>query len=179
MRMSSTPADDEAPDSAPAARGHHWRWVVAACGLAVAAALAAFVVVYFQPQKLLIDDHVNEPFPAAAVSPVAERGGAFVSREHGTSGTARIYRLDAGRRVLRIEDLDTSNGPALFVYLSANPADGPEAAFDDSYVDLGGLKGNIGDQNYEIPPNVDLAEYRSVVVWCDRFNAAFGAADLA
>jgi hypothetical protein len=110
---------------------------------------------------------------------VAERTGRFISREHGTTGTATIYVLADGRRVLRLEDLHTSNGPALFVYLSANPAHGPNGAFDDSAVDLGGLKGNIGDQNYEIPPDVDVAEFASVVIWCDRFDAAFGAADLA
>jgi hypothetical protein len=122
----------------------------------------------------------SSPPPATSpAGPVPERGGSFVSREHGTSGTATIYRLDDGRRVLRIEDLHTSNGPALFVYLSANPASGPEGAFDDSYVDLGGLKGNIGDQNYDVPAGVDLSNYASVVIWCDRFDAAFGAADLA
>jgi hypothetical protein len=118
------------------------------------------------------------PPTTAPAGPVPERAGNFVSREHGTSGTATIYRFDDGRRVLRIEDLDTSNGPALFVYLSANPAAGPEGAFDDTYVDLGGLKGNLGDQNYEIPPEVNLDDYTSVVIWCDRFDAAFGAADL-
>ena len=146
-------------------------------GLAVLAVIAAFVLVYFQPQKLFIDDHVNETIPAAGR--VAERTGRFVSREHGTEGTATIYRLDDGRRILRIEDLHTSNGPALVVYLSANPADGREGAFDDTYVDLGGLKGNIGDQNYEIPADVNVEDYMSVVIWCERFSAAFGAADLA
>ena len=45
-------------------------------------------------------------------------------------------------------------------------------------MNLGGLKGNIGNQNYEIPPEINLADYTSVVIWCDRFDAAFGAADL-
>ena len=113
------------------------------------------------------------------VGPTAVRAGRFVPREHSTSGTATIYRLDDGRQIVRIDDLHTSNGPALFVYLSANTATGPESAFDDAYVDLGGLEGNIGDQNYAIPAGVDVANYRSVVIWCDRFDAAFGAADLS
>ncbi len=146
-------------------------------GLAVLAVIVAFVLVYFQPQKLFIDDHVNETIPVA--SRVAERAGRFVSREHQTEGTATIYRFDDGRRILRIENLHTSNGPALVVYLSTNPAKGREAAFDDTYVDLGDLKGNIGDQNYEIPADVIVADYMSVVIWCERFSAAFGAADLA
>jgi hypothetical protein len=119
------------------------------------------------------------PAPTAvAPEPVAERRGSFVSREHGTTGIATVFRFADGRRVLRIEHLHTSNGPALVVYLSTNRAQGPNGAFDDAYVDLGGLKGNIGDQNYEIPADVDLSQYQSVVIWCDRFNVAFGAADL-
>jgi hypothetical protein len=220
MHSATSSADEHIEEAASKSRRRHRRRLIIGGGLAVVVAVAAFVFLYFEPQKLFIDDHVNEPFPVAApatstaaspapaaptkvqsapaaasapdsptsapslpsttlpAGPVSERAGSFVSREHGTSGTATIYRFDDGRRVLRIEDLHTSNGPALFVYLSANPAAGPEGAFDDTYVDLGGLKGNIGDQNYEIPPEVNLADYTSVVIWCDRFDAAFGAADL-
>ncbi len=217
MRTATSSAEDDVDASAARTRGRRRRLIVGG-GLAVVAATAAFVFLYFQPQKLFVDDHVNEPFPVAApptsmaasparaapttvhpsspapdsptpapsltpttslVGPVPERSGSFVSRDHGTSGMATIYQLDDGRRVLRIEDLDTSNGPALFVYLSANPAAGPEGAFDDTYVDLGSLKGNVGDQNYEVPAGVDVANYTSVVIWCDRFDAAFGAADLS
>ena len=83
-----------------------------------------------------------------------------------------------GQHILRLEGFETSNGPALFVYLSQNPADGEDGAFDDDYFDLGELKGNIGDQNYPIPAEVDPLGYTSVVVWCDRFSVSFGAADL-
>jgi hypothetical protein len=118
------------------------------------------------------------PEATAPPRPVAQATGMFVSLDHGTSGSAAVYVVEDGRRVLRIEDLDTSNGPDVYVYLSANPAAGPEGQFDDAYVNLGGLKGNIGDQNYEIPADVDVTQYLSVVIWCDRFNSAFGAADL-
>jgi hypothetical protein len=182
------------------------RWLVIGASAGVLLiAMVVFVLAYFQPQKLFIDDRVNEAFPmvstpatsppitspAAASSvpptvppttvapePLPQRSGTFISREHGTTGTATVYLLADGRRVLRLEDLHTSNGPALFVYLSANPAHGPNGAFDDAYIDLGGLKGNIGGQNYDIPPDVDLSQYASVVIWCDRFDAAFAAADL-
>jgi hypothetical protein len=66
----------------------------------------------------------------------------------------------------------------LVVRLSKNPARGPTGAFGDGYVDLGGLKGNVGDQNYVVPTGVDVGAYRSVVVWCARFSVPFGAADL-
>jgi hypothetical protein len=79
---------------------------------------------------------------------------------------------------VRFDRFRTSNGPALKVYLSAAPATGPADAFDDRYVNLGDLKGNIGEQNYAVPGDVDLARYRSVVVWCKRFSVPFGAAAL-
>ena len=65
------------------------------------------------------------------------------------------------------------------MYLTANLPDGEEGAFDDDFIDLGDLQGNVGDQNYEIPNDVDLTWYSTVVIWCVRFDSAFGAAALA
>jgi hypothetical protein len=157
-----------------------------------AAALAAFVLVWFQPQKLFIDDRVDEALPGA---PVVPRPGAdasvavparptlhtvslarFRSHEHATEGRARVIRIADGRRYVRFERFRTSNGPVLRVYLSSAPPDAPGGMFDDRFVDLGGLKGNIGDQNYEIPRGARLTAYRSVVVWCKRFGVPFAAA---
>jgi hypothetical protein len=152
-----------------------------AIGAGVGVGGLAFVAVWFQPQKLWIDDRVSEPVPVAAKaapSPVDLARGAFVSREHTTTGVVRVIDI-GGRRTVRIEGLRTSNGPDLYVYLSANQADGPEQAFDDDYVSLGRLAGNIGDQNYDVPVTADLSRLSTVVIWCDRFNAVFGAADLA
>jgi hypothetical protein len=115
------------------------------------------------------------PTPPTTAAPA---GTQFVGIDHGTSGTLLVLQDEAGRRFVRLENLDTSNGPDLFVYLSANPFDGEEGAFDDDHVNLGRLQGNIGSQNYEIPANVDPSRYTSVVIWCDRFNSAFGAAPL-
>lgn len=143
-----------------------------------AAALGAFVLAYFEPQKLVIDDRVSEAAPAAPASVRTLSTAAFRSYEHRTSGRARVIALPGGRRYVRFEDFETSNGPALKVYLSATPATGPGDAFDDRYVDLGDLKGNIGAQNYAVPRGVRLADYRSVVVWCARFHVPFAAAAL-
>lgn len=185
-----------------------WVWVAAAA----AVGLVVFVLVWFQPQKLFIDERVDDALPslpngtsanAAATTtapeagpvtssaatapppttappagPVDIAGGRFVSLDHGTSGTVRVLDVGGTSRVVRLEDLDTDNGPDLYLYLSTNPAGGPEQAFDDDYVSLGRLKGNLGDQNYDLPAGTDLARYSSVVIWCDRFNSAFGAADL-
>lgn len=168
-------------------------WLLAG-GLAIL--LMAFVLVCFEPQQLFIDDLVVEPVPtvssptttdapgtpvpptSASPKPIVLREGSFVSRDHGTSGLVRVLELEDGSHVVRLEGLDTDNGPDLYVYLTTNPADGPEGAFDDDHHSLGRLKGNLGDQNYELAAEVDLSRYRSVVIWCDRFNSAFGAADL-
>ncbi|MGH9186141.1 MAG: DM13 domain-containing protein, partial [Acidimicrobiales bacterium] len=115
---------------------------------------------------------------AGAAEPVELARGEFVSLDHGTTGVTRVLELADGTRIVRLEGLDTTNGPDLFVYLSTNPAAGEEGAFDDDVVNLGRLKGNQGDQNYDLPADVDFARYASVVIWCDRFNSAFGASDL-
>lgn len=114
---------------------------------------------------------------APAVDQVA--AGSFVDRSHPASGTA-VVLSDGTQTFVRFEDFETDNGPDLFVYLSrGTTADGPEGSFDDDFVNLGALKGNIGDQNYEVPPDVDVADYSTVVIWCRQFSVAFGAADLA
>jgi hypothetical protein len=116
--------------------------------------------------------------PTAPAEPLELSRGEFVSRDHGTSGVVRVLELADGRRIVRLEGLDTDNGPDLYVYLTSNPATGDEGAFDDDYVDLGRLKGNLGDQNYDLPAGTDLGRFATVVIWCDRFDSAFGAADL-
>ena len=159
-----------------------------------------FVIAWFQPHKLFIDEQVDDAIPVvtappvpdpeepssaspptsppAAIEPVELARGELRSLDHGTSGVTRLLELADGRRIVRLEGLDTSNGPDLYVYLTANPTDGEESGFDDDYVNLGRLKGNQGDQNYDLPTDVDLTRHTTVVIWCDRFDSAFGAADL-
>lgn len=110
---------------------------------------------------------------AAAAAPAAEPAPtSFTSGEHTTTGTVRRLTVD-GKTVLRFEELSTSNGPDVHVYLSPG-ADG----FADGAINISTLKGNKGNQNYEIPDDVDLSKYRSVVIWCKRFSVAFGQAPL-
>ena len=155
------------------ARRHH-RLLLAAGAAFVA--FAVFVLWYFQPQKLFIDDTVNEAAPAAQV---VVTQGAFHSGEHHTEGTAQVLQLSSGGRTLRLVDLRTSNGPVLKVRLTVAGAFASDGEISDAdHVDLGGLKGNIGSQNYVIPTTVDLSRYRAVVIWCARFHVAFGAAPL-
>ncbi len=157
--------------------------------------LAAVTLIWFQPQKLFYDQRVDEALPSATAAPTDDAvgttatptpaqpvelaSGEFISREHETTGTARIVRLPDGQVVVRLEDFETSNGPVLVVWLSQNDAQGDDGAFDDDYIDLGPLKGNVGDQNYVVPPEVNAAAYTSVVIWCDRFDVSFGAANLS
>ncbi|ANP53024.1 electron transporter [Streptomyces griseochromogenes] len=148
-------------------------------------ALAAAGLYWFQPWKLWTDETVREALPVAGAGtgePKTLTKGRFISHEHSTRGTVRVLELPDGSRTLRLEGLDTSNGPALHVWVTDAPVKegtGGWRVFDDGrYVDLGGLKGNKGDQNYALPASVDLDELTSVSIWCERFGVSFGAAQL-
>ncbi len=105
--------------------------------------------------------------------------GEFIDLAHVGSGTAQIIELDDGSYILRFENLDVDNGPDLRVILSASPLVGDDGAYDDvEFLDLGDLKGNIGNQNYEIPAGTDLSKYETVAIWCRRFNVSFNAAEI-
>ena len=135
---------------------------------------------------------IQGQFPSAETTPQSESPeepkvvvlaeGEFISHEHTTVGGVRILQLPDGTRVLRIEGLDTSNGPDLKVWLTDQPViDGAAGwgVFDDGqYASLGELKGNRGNQNYSIPDDVDLSDFSSVSIWCERFSVSFGAAEL-
>lgn len=157
---------------------------------AIGIGLAIFVLLYFQPQKLFIDDTVSEAVPTAAApaqgqpttnasGPRTLSSGSFHGLAHSGSGDAAILELGEGRRILRLENFKVENGPDLFVYLSPTPSDAPEDAFPGTFVNLGKLKGNIGSQNYEIPSSVELSSFRSVVIYCKRFTTPFAVAPLA
>ena len=150
-------------------------------GTAVVAAAALWYL--FRPDALVITKTVNEPLPAAeqaADEPVKLAGGRFHSNAHETNGLVTIFRLPDGRRVLRLTQFATSNGPDVRVYLvAAGDVQDEAAAKQAGFVDLGALKGNIGDQNYDVPAGLDLSRYRAVSIWCRRFSVNFGAAPLA
>jgi hypothetical protein len=185
-------AGDDAEVKDMRGTGRHRRTGLLVALAGVVLGVIAGVMVWFQPQKLLIDHRVDEPPPAAGAPQATTEGGrqtgrptsvilgagAFRSLGHPTSGRATVLDLGDGRRLLRLYDLRTSNGPDLFVYLSVTSAGGRRDTFDDNFVRLGRLKGNLGNQNYKIAAGVDLRRYQSVVIWCRRFTYAFGAAPL-
>ena len=102
--------------------------------------------------------------------------GRFESLEHETTGVAQAIEVRSGGRVVTLTDFETDNGPDLRVYLSTSDANQDSAG--DDFVDLGTLKGNVGDQQYEIPRSANLARLTKVVVWCRAFSVGFGAAEL-
>ena len=107
--------------------------------------------------------------------------GTFHGQVHNTSGRATIYREAGGKLVLRLTHFQTSNGPDVHVILIADKDADDNANFLKSgteRVELGVLKGNEGDQNYDIPAGTDLAKFQTVSIYCERFNANFGAAPL-
>jgi hypothetical protein len=185
----------------------------AGVAVVVVVVVAAVVGLYwFQPWKIWQDETVQEALPgtsvgaspsggaaespsaapsgpSASASPSTPAGpaklasGELISHEHETSGTVRLLRLPDGSHTVRLENLDTSNGPDLHVWLTDAPVKEGRAGwhvFDDgAYVSLGKLKGNKGDQNYALPADIDPARYSSVTIWCDRFDVSFGAAELS
>jgi len=144
--------------------------------------VAVFIAWYaFRPERLFVNEYVDEKLPAATSGSAPEplESGTFHSVLHPTQGTATIYRVGEGDRVIRFTNFKTSNGPDVHIYMVAaadatDNASVPRAGF----IDLGSIKGNIGDQNYALAPDVDLSKYRTVSVWCKRFSVNFGAAPL-
>lgn len=195
--------------SVPSRRRRWWLWGIGG-GLAVLAVVAALVFQpWLLFIDVRVDDAIPAPAtstsapaasaadqpaadepavdetpaaPAPPPAPVDLLAGSFVSHEHATTGTARIIELPDGTRQLAIENLDTSNGPDVHVWLSAGPVvegfDGWFTAASHPYVDLGPIKGNQGNQLYDIPADVDLSTFRAVDLWCVQFSVSFGAAAL-
>jgi len=107
--------------------------------------------------------------------------GKFHGKVHATSGRATVYQEADGKLVLRLTNFKTSNGPDVHVIPVATKDAADDANFlksNTERLELGKLKGNEGDQNYEIPAGTDLTKFRTVSIYCERFNANFGAAPL-
>ena len=152
--------------------------------------LATFVVLailaagwyLFRPEKLFINQRVNEaaPFRAdSAAQPIFT--GTFTGKLHDTTGRATVYRETDGTLMLRLTNFRTSNGPDVHVVL-ASPNDPslksgtPGKPLDA--MEVGALKGNEGDQAYKLPSKVDLVHYSTVAIYCQQFRAVFGTASL-
>ena len=145
-------------------------------------------IIIYLVSPLFIDKQVNEPSPTQKLQNQNQTQdqiqetqtlqnpqyqGQFTGADsfHKVEGKALVLSQD-NSKTLRLEDFKSTNGPDLKVYLS-------EDLNADSYISLGELKGNIGDQNYQIPENTDLEKYSNVLIWCEQFSVLFGHAELS
>lgn len=166
-----------------------WRWRRLALPVVGAYVVTAAAAGGYLAYASMVDKVVNETVAVADVDApagptsgesdvrpqnVALARGTFTSGEHETRGKATVIRLTKGGTVLTLTEFATSPGPDLRVYLVTGGADDL-----GDVVDLGGLKGNEGSQQYDLPGSVDLKRHRTVVVWCRAFSVAFGSARLA
>ncbi|UCG26550.1 MAG: DM13 domain-containing protein [Chloroflexota bacterium] len=122
--------------------------------------------------KAVTDDMMADEWTAVA-------RGEFVGADsfHQGSGSAIIYQ-QGDQRVLRFEEFSVTNGPDLHVILTKHPSPTSREDVGEDYIDLGSLKGNMGNQNYEIPAGIDLSEYQGVVIYCVPFHVVFATAAL-
>jgi hypothetical protein len=154
------------------------KWILAGIGIPVLVALWWA----FRPEKLWVNVKVNEPAPfgsSADLQPLYT--GLLAGRAHPTSGRASIYQAVDGKRDLRLTDFTTSNGPDVHVVLAQSGDENLGQNFvkgELNDVEVGLLKANQGDQNYDLPDTADLSRYDAVVIYCERFHAVFGVAKL-
>ena len=162
---------------------------VPALRLLVLAPYAVVVVILgiYLARSVFTDDTVDEQVVTATAAgpgaqapggkPVANvmvRQGEFEGVGHPARGRAEVVELAEGGRVLVLRGLEVDNGPDLRVGLVRGPAE--TEADVEGYKDLGGLKGNKGTQEYEIPDEVDPKQYSTVVIWCRAFSVLFARA---
>lgn len=154
------------------------KWILASIGVPVL--VAAWWA--FRPEKLWVNLKVNEPAPvgtSADSQPLYT--GILAGRAHPTSGRASIYQTPDGKRDLRLTNFTTSNGPDVHVVLAQSADENLKQTFLKSELDrveLGLMKANEGNQNYNLPDATDLSRYDTVVIYCARFHVVFGVAKL-
>ena len=154
------------------------KWLLVAVGLPLL--IGAWWA--FRPEKLWINQEVNEPAPfASSTDPQPLYTGRLEGKAHETSGRATIYKTADGKEYLRLTDFSTSNGPDVHVLLARSDDQSLKQEIVKRQLDsieLGPLKGNQGDQNYDLPASVDFQKYDAAVIYCERFHAVFGVARL-
>lgn len=133
-----------------------------------------------EPATATVPPTATLPEPTATpAEPIALRVGQFQpgERDYSASGTATLYQLPDGSHLLRFENFEATNGPDLRILLATNATPTTDADKGE-FIDLGVLKGNIGNQNYEIAADIDLTQYQSVIIYCRAFSVLFATATL-
>lgn len=147
------------------------KFIIATIVVVVAGISIAFA------SPLFYNTEINEPIPGSMMDDTMmskSYHGTFVGVGdgiHDVEGKSKVLFLDDGREILRLEDFKSTNGPDLYVYLSTD-------TMATDIVNLGALKANIGNQNYDIPEGTDLEKYNQVLIWCKSFSVLFGSAEL-
>lgn len=131
------------------------------------------------PSAAILEPATTSVTAPATAYPIVISESTLVDVAHGGAGTVLVLELEDGSRVLRFEDLDVLNGPDLVVILSDRAVSGADDYADGDYVILGTLKGNQGNQNYEIDAEIDLGDWSTAAIWCRRFNTTFNVASIA
>ncbi len=152
----------------------------AALGAGLALALLVGGWAAFRPELLFLHRTAHDAFPAASgTMPETLATGTFHGVAHPAHGTATVYQLPGAGRVLRLTAFQTSDGPDVRVFLiKATDAMDEAAVTGPGYVELGRLRGSRGDQNYPLPPDLDVSQYHAVTIWCRRFHVNFATAPL-
>lgn len=154
------------------------KWIVVILGVLIL--IGAWWL--FRPEKLWVNVKVNEPAPFAAnADPEPLYTGLLSGRAHPTSGRASIYQTPDGKHELRLTNFMTSNGPDVHIVLAQSADESLKQDFvkgDLRSVELGPMKANEGDQNYDVPSSADLDKYDTVVIYCVRFHVIFATAKL-
>jgi len=134
----------------------------------------------FRPERLVVNKRADETVPAASAGSLAAlASGPFHGIAHETKGTATVFQDSNGNRILRLSNFSTSNGPDVHVYMvAADNAYDAATVEHAGFIDLGNIKGNIGDQDYTLGRDLDLSRYRAVSIWCKRFSVNFGTAPM-
>lgn len=116
----------------------------------------------------------------AMTNPTVIAGGNFtvIDALHTATGSVTIYQLPDNSRVLRLDNFSVTNGPDLHVYLVRNPKPRKPEEVGNDYIDLGALKGNVGNQNFPVPTETDLSVYQGIIIYSVPFSVIFSSAQL-
>jgi len=124
----------------------------------------------FAQENITINDEMNIPENQTNMlaGNLIDAGDGF----HMASGEVKVLQIPDGTQILRFSNLDVTNGPDLYVYLATDTT-------AKDFVSLGRLKGNMGNQNYPIPENMNFEKYNTVLIWCQAFSTLFGSSKLS
>ena len=135
-------------------------------------------IAYYLISPLFIFKEANESLPvvvgngSVGVNGVVLSSAVLVPSAHEVSGSVKMWGLPNEKRILRFEDLDTVNGPDLYIYLATDTS-------ASDFVDLGKIKATRGNINYDIPAGTDLQKYDNVLIWCKQFKVLFSYGELS